>query len=300
MNEDDRINFYLGSRFINGDFKIDKTQQKTIDEHRCVFSSPGFQVGYINPLKTFLNKTNNINKKFLLEAGDIHYKLNNAAVLVKNRPHDMEEPVILRCLNLSRHWGNYYNKPNDISFEKKKNKVYWRGSTTGNELNKGNRFELVKRWFNTGKNINIDVGFSDICQGKNSYKGYVKRKASISEMLKYKYILSVEGNDKDSGIQWKLNSNSVVFMARPRITSWLMETTLIPNYHYILLKDDFSDLMQKLIWCNENQEKCKEIIKNAHEFMNQFKDNKKEEELEKKVINKYFEIIEKKMAEENV
>ena len=34
-------------------------------------------------------------------------------------------------------------------------------------------------------------------------------------------------------------------MPRPTITSWLMETTLIPNFHYILLKDDFSDLHSK-------------------------------------------------------
>ena len=34
------------------------------------------------------------------------------------------------------------------------------------------------------------------------------------EFLKYKYILSVEGNDKDSGINWNLNSNSVVLMFR--------------------------------------------------------------------------------------
>lgn len=64
-------------------------------------------------------------------------------------------------------------------------------------------------------------------------------------------------------------------MAKPRCTSWLMETTLVPNYHYILLKDDFSDLENKLKWCNNNQEKCAQIIKNANKFMSQFSDNKK-------------------------
>ena len=61
-----------------------------------------------------------------------------------------------------------------------------------------------------------------------------------------------------------------------------METTLIPNYHYVLLKDDFSDLEEKLLWCETNQSKCKEIIKNANTFM---------EQLEIDVINRYFKIL---------
>ena len=108
--------------------------------------------------------------------------------------------------------------------------------------------------------------------------------------MKYKYILSVEGNDKDSGINWKLNSNSLVLMAKPRVTSWLMETTLIPNYHYVLLKDDFSDLYQKYIWCENNQNKCKKIIQNANLYMKQFKNESIEGKLEIDVLNKYFEL----------
>ena len=111
---------------------------------------------------------------------------------------------------------------------------------------------------------------------------------SVEEMLKYKFIISVEGNDKDSGLNWKLNSNSLVLMPKPTISSWLMESELIPNYHYILLKDDFSDLRSKYWWCRKNTEKCKEIIKNANNFMKRFSNNEKEEEIEKKVINEYF------------
>ena len=144
-------------------------------------------------------------------------------------------------------------------------------------------------------NIKIDVAFSHICQNRGEYSEYVKGKVSINRFLKYKYILSVEGNDKDSGLNWKLNSNSVVLMAKPRVTSWLMETTLIPNYHYVLLKDDFSDLLEKVKWCENNEDKCKDIIKNAHKFMSQFKDEDREEKIEEEVINRYFKIIEEQM-----
>ena len=70
-----------------------------------------------------------------------------------------------------------------------------------------------------------------------------------------------------------------------------METTLIPNFHYVLIKDDFSDLKEKLIWCNNNQEQCKNIINNAHAHMRQFENNENEKKLEEAVINKYFTIL---------
>ena len=80
-------------------------------------------------------------------------------------------------------------------------------------------------------------------------------------------------------------------MPKPRVCSWLMETTLIPNFHYVLIKDDFSDLKEKLIWCNNNQEQCKTIINNAHSYMSQFANNENEKKIEEAVINKYFTIL---------
>jgi hypothetical protein len=60
-----------------------------------------------------------------------------------------------------------------------------------------------------------------------------------------------------------------------------------------LLKDDFSDLEEKFDWCNNSQDKCIQIVKNANVYMSQFNDNEKEEELEMHVINKYFELTNK-------
>ena len=49
---------------------------------------------------------------------------------------------------------------------------------------------------------------------------------SVEEILKYKYIISAPGNDKDSGLQWKLASNSIVLMPKPLTESWFMESKL--------------------------------------------------------------------------
>jgi hypothetical protein len=302
MNELERINFYLGNLYnynnidtlfyskISFFYKINN-----IHHLKEIINSINFKSGSLNTIKlcylipiynTFSEYKLNCKKCYIV-AGDIFFTISPFS-FCKNRTIESDNGVILRCFNFQRHWEKYYNKPKDISFEQKISKVIWRGTTTGNENKPGNRFTLIKKWF--GKNKNIDIGFSSVCQGKNAYSKYIKNQLQISDMHKFKYILSVEGNDKDSGLNWKLNSNSVVFMTRPRYNSWLMETMLVPDYHYVLLSDDFSDLEEKYIWCEENQEKCKEIIKNANDFMRQFADVKKEKEIEKAVIEKYFEL----------
>jgi hypothetical protein len=286
-NNEERKIFYIGNLVNKNINDIPLSSDPTINTN-----NPNMEELYNKPLKNLLVKTNNYGKKLNYVFGDNRCRV-NPTVLIKNRGIGCSNSgVILRSLVFKRHWDCYYNKPPDIPFDEKRNIIFWRGTTTGKVTNKGNRFDLVTKYYN--KHPNIDVGFSKICQGKNSFTKYVKGSVSISEMLNYKYIISVEGNDKDSGINWKLNSNSLILMPKPRITSWLMETTLVANFHYVLLKDDFSDLQEKYEWCEKNQDKCKEIIKNANYFMSQFLDNEKEEQIEIDVINTYFDILSSK------
>ena len=51
---------------------------------------------------------------------------------------------------------------------------------------------------------------------------------------------------------------------------------LVADYHYIFIKDDYSNLEEKLNFYINNEEASK-IIKNAHAFVSQFKDEKKED-----------------------
>lgn len=290
MRYTDRLNFYLGTNFINKNFdNINFKNMRRVKD--LTNKNPRYQKSFINKLK----ETNNHNKRFKIAFGDITKK-KDVITLCKNRCAENTDSVILRCLNYKRHWHYYYNKPKETQFKNKINKVFWRGSSTGKESMIANRFELVRRWCD--KDSDIDVGFSEIVQRRAKQlelNNYVKGKSNIATFLKYKYILSVQGNDKDSGLQWKLNSNSVVLMAKPTVTTWLMETTLVPGVHYVLLDDDFGNLKKQLIWCNNNQNKCKKIIKNANNFMKQFENVKEEEKLETDVLNKYFKILNNKL-----
>ena len=288
QNYENRINYYLGEVFKRNpplNMKEDPNS-KTFTKLSSNKKNTGLWKNYAGSLLHLLQKTNKKSQSFKLLMGDTDSP-KPLGTLVKARDNKDKGSVILRCLDFNRHWENYYNRPGDIPFDRKISAVIWRGTTTGTEAG-ANRFNLVKKWFN--KHPKINVGFSFICQSREAYNKYVKGTKPISDLLKYKYVLSVEGNDKDTGINWKLNSNSVVFMAKPSVSSWLMESTLKPNVHYILLKNDFSDLLDKVRWCDSHPHKCKEIIKNANIFMNQFKNHAIEENIEKTVINKYFEL----------
>jgi hypothetical protein len=72
-----------------------------------------------------------------------------------------------------------------------------------------------------------------------------------------------------------------------------MEGLLIPNYHYVLLKDDYSDLEEKVRYYSENIEEANSIIKNGQEYLHQFKDDKREDLISLLVVKKYFEFQEK-------
>ena len=278
-----RIRHYSG-RFEEGDADTVKMKNITCKKVPKNIEAVAPEV-YIEPLQELLIKYNFDNKYFDFTPGDIRNEIKQY-VLSKSRAHNDLKVTLLRSLEFDRHWGNYYNKPADRPFKTKKSKVFWRGTTTGDINNPANRFQCVATWWD--KTDQIDVSFSFICQNKTQYAKYVTESTSIDSFLMHKYILSIEGNDKDSGLNWKLNSNSLVFMAKPRCVTWLMEDQLIPNYHYILVRDDFSDLLERYQWCEANPSECKQIIRNANKYMRMFSDRANEELIEKTVLTDYI------------
>lgn len=243
---------------------------------------------YTERFLKILEKINHDNKPFLYQIGDIEDEIDEYCI-AKNRTSYKNKSVVLKCIEQNRHWDGIDVSSADIPYNKKKDMAIWRGATTGRTTNPANRFMLVEKFFN--KNPNIKVGFTIICQGKNKYKKYLKKSLTKKQLLMCKFIISVEGNDKASGLNWQLNSNSVVMMAKPTKFSWLMEDKLIPNYHYVLLKDDFSDLESKFEWCKKNPEKCQEISRNATGYMNNFKNKKIEDELQERIVKTYFDKV---------
>ena len=84
-------------------------------------------------------------------------------------------------------------------------------------------------------------------------------KMEMKELLNYKVLILLEGNDVSSGLGWSLRSNSVVMMPPPTMTSWLMEELLEPWVHYIPLNEHLDDVEEKMKWVRENDAEAEQI-----------------------------------------
>jgi len=118
---------------------------------------------------------------------------------------------------------------------------------------------------------------------------FLANRLTISEHLNYKFILCLEGHDVASNLKWVMSSNSLAVMPKPVYETWFMEGTLIPDYHYVMIKDDYSDLEERLNYYINNTDKALKIIENAHHYINQFKNKKQEDLISLLVLQKYFE-----------
>jgi hypothetical protein len=122
-----------------------------------------------------------------------------------------------------------------------------------------------------------------------------QQKLTIWDHLDYKFIMSLEGNDVASNLKWVMSSNSIAVTPRLRRETWFMEGTLIPDYHYIEVRDDFSDLEERLRYYIDHPDEAEAIIRHAHEFVSQFKNRQREQLISLLVLKKYFDITNKEV-----
>lgn len=215
--------------------------------------------------------------------------------LVKSRPiHDYGQSILLN-LNRERHFGDVEKVKNvDCLFSEKKPILIWRGAPTGygfgNNIpfRQANRELLMKTW-STRKSSVVNVGLvrpsSSQPIGKIPFP--FSPDMTMQQLLEYKYILVVEGNDVATSLPWIMASQSIVFMPLPTIASWFMQDRLIPYYHYIPVASDFRDLEDQVHWCENHIDHCHSIIQHANEYVQQFMDPEKELYLARKIVEIY-------------
>jgi hypothetical protein len=192
----------------------------------------------------------------------------------------------------------------DTPWEKKKNQAIFRGQLTGARdayvkhddasinCQKMRRCRLVVTMNN---NTYVDAKLTttrgrlpDVVDGVT----LVGMTITLREMMTYKGIIMMEGNDVASGLKWALLSQSIVLMPPPRHTSWCMEELLQPWVHYVPLRDDASDSEEKMKWVMENDPEARKISERATLWMEDLifhPDAAREERLIKEeLLRRYF------------
>lgn len=195
--------------------------------------------------------------------------------IVKSRPieGDNTNSVVMK-LGKIRHFLFLNDKKR---FEEKKDMLIGRG-----KIRQEHRIRFMDMYY---ENPRCDIGQVNVTPNAK----YTAERLTINEHLDYKFILCLEGNDVASNLKWVMSSNSLAVMPKPKYETWFMEGTLIPNYHYMLIKDDYSDLEERMNYYIEHPDEANQIIDNAHRYIEQFKNKEQEDLLNLLVLKKYFE-----------
>lgn len=219
--------------------------------------------------------------RWVLLPGDITY-VPDVPSVTKSRP--IAEPsaedvkaanansVILN-LNKVRHFIFVDDKK---SFAEKKDMAVFRGKVSDKPI----RLRFMERYADGGR---VDAGAID-----NVRAEWLRPKMTIAAHLDYRYVMALEGNEVASNLKWIMSSNSIAVMPRPNYETWFMEGRLIPNYHYIEIKPDFSDLEARLDYYSAHLDEAQAIIDHAHEYVAQFRDKRREKLISLLVMDKYF------------
>lgn len=195
--------------------------------------------------------------------------------ITKSRPiGNNNENCVLCNLDKVRHFIFLKDKR---SFESKLPKAIYRGASY-----QPHRILFLEKYFGSEW---VDCGDTGTDPHKAEWKTH---QITLYDHLKYKFVISIEGNDVASNLKWVMSSNSIAVMPRPKFETWFMEGTLIPNYHYIEIKPDYSDLPERLQYYVDHPEEAKKIIQNAHEYVKQFQDKDREDLIHLLVLRKYF------------
>lgn len=206
--------------------------------------------------------------------GDITHVPDNPSI-TKSRPikGDNINSVILN-LDKARHF-NFIHDP--VIFRDKIDRMVWRVN-----INQDHRARFMEMYFN---NEMCDLG--NVAKNPK-FSGWQKPRMSIRRHLDYKFILCLEGHDVATNLKWVMSSNSVAVMPEPKYETWFMEGKLKPDYHYIRIKDDYSDLIERLNYYIEHTQEAEAIIYNAHEYVSQFRNKAREDIISLLVLRKYF------------
>ena len=265
-SQEERLNYYL--------------KHKPIKQQSIVFNSSvhdfkktknSLQYFDLAPLiKRFDNR-----HEFNVQFGDIT-EIPEQPTFVKSRPIEgANENSVLLKLGSLRHF--HYVRDNQ-KWNKKRDSAIWRG-----HAHNPNRQRLIKD--------NVNNARVDAAQTNQEYPGLPLKQPfmPIYEQLKHKFIISIEGHDVATNLKWAMRSNSIVISPKLKYETWFMEGTLKAGEHYIEVKDDYSDIDEKIDYYLTYPKLAYEIIENANRYTDEFLNHKEEQLLNLLVIKKYFE-----------
>jgi hypothetical protein len=155
-------------------------------------------------------------------------------------------------------------------------KVFWRGSSTGALMLTTDSFRALARFrlcslaaSSPGLRALVDAKLTDIVQARNDHEGdkihsmaqslgILATRVPQTEFLKYRYQIDIDGNSNAWGFLLKLLMGSCVLKVMSDWRQWYYDG-LRPWEHYVPVKNDLSDLEERISWCIDNDDTARQI-----------------------------------------
>lgn len=269
----ERVNYY-NKLSDNTPFDHEAWSQKAIDlDHQPMTNQTVYYHDAMEIARYF-----NGHLRWILRSGDPN-EIFDVPTVAKSRPiADNNQNCIVLKMDKVRHFLFVDDKK---TWREKKDMAIFRGDLGPRKENR----DVFMNRFAMGKSSMVDAASTNHMEQHPEWMG---GKLTIGEHLDYKFIMSLEGNDVASNLKWVMSSNSIAVSPRLTCETWFMEGRLKPNYHYIEVKPDFSDLEERLQYYIDHPDEAEAIIRHAHEYVDQFRDNRREKLIGLMVLEKYF------------
>lgn len=303
----DELYLSLGKDLILVRYKVIDNQ--LFSDH--AFDWTGRSIHIENALRYFIETVGLPNLDCVVSMQDgIHTEEGNLSFFIKKIPllafaKSKKLEGIVLIPDFSALSDNYrfqfsYDLLNAFPWKNKKKKALWRGSTTGAWYSINNWFSFPRTQM-TLLSIKrpdlIDAKFTNIIQCHQGVEEILSAhhlmgdSMSVEDQIKYRYLVDIDGNSCTyERCYWMLMSNSLLLKQVSDHIQWYYRG-LVPNVHYVPLKEDVSDIFEKVKWAKKNDEKAKKIAKNATEFANKNLTIEKNYLHLYKVLMKYSEFV---------
>merc|ERR1711933_326222 len=182
-------------------------------------------------------------------------------------------PVPIHANQIPKSINKMLRSEDPFEWEGKKDKAVWHGSRNWNRDWTNSyishfRNDPERRWLNNDLTGNSIIPRERIVSMSQKYPEILDASFEIQPwkvLLGYKYIVTVSGNSYSGMLKPALLSNSCVLRQDSIATEWY-EHLLVPWTHYIPVRYDLSDLIERIEWARSHDAECQKIAENGRSF----------------------------------
>ncbi|XP_050309446.1 protein O-glucosyltransferase 2-like [Anthonomus grandis grandis] len=151
----------------------------------------------------------------------------------------------------------------ELPWEEREPKLFWRGRDSNQY-----RLDLITMAREVPDLFNVSLTNFFFYRDKEDIYGPKTDHVSFFKFSNYKYQLAIDGTVAPYRTPFLLGGGSLVFKPHSKYYEYFYND-LVPNTHYIPVKTDLTDLVDKLLWAKKHDREAKIIAENGRQFANE-------------------------------